>query len=75
MANNTGPVLAYVGRDSEVLFLSTMLDSSGIECSIDLPTRGEHGIREARLFVAPADVIAAAPLIAEFREHGMKSRG
>ena len=67
------PVLAYVGPDAEVLFLRTMLDSSGIACSIDLPTRGRHGVREARLFVARADVDAAASLVADFRQHGMKS--
>ena len=74
MADETRPLLAYLGPDSEVVFLSSMLESSGIECSIDLPTRGEHGIRQARLFVSQADAEAAAPIIAEFREHGVKSR-
>lgn len=75
MEDNNLPVLAYVGPDAEVLFLRTILDSSGIACSIDLPTRGRHGVREARLFVAQADVDAAAPIVADFREHGMKSSG
>jgi hypothetical protein len=67
------PVLAYVGPDAEVLFLQTLLDESGIKCSVDMPTRGEHGVREARLFVAQADVDAAAPLINDFRQNGVKS--
>lgn len=73
MDDKTLPVLAYVGPDAEVLFLQTLLGQSGITCSADMPTRGEHGVREARLFVAQADVDAAAPLIADFRQHGVKS--
>jgi hypothetical protein len=69
----TVPVLAYVGPDAEVLFLRTLLEESGITCSADMPTRGEHGVREARLFVAQADVDAAAPLIKDFRQNGVKS--
>jgi len=71
---NTVPVLAYVGPDAEVLFLRTLLEESGIACTADMPMRGEHGVREARLFVAPADVETAAPLIKDFRENGVKSR-
>jgi len=67
------PVLAYVGPDAEVMFLRTLLDESGIMCSVDMPTRGEHGVREARLFVAQADVEAAAPVINDFRQNGVKS--
>jgi len=73
MDDKATPLLVYTGPDAEVLFLQSMLDSSGIDCSIDMPTRGRQGIREARLFVAQADVDAAAPLIADFREHGAKS--
>ena len=73
MDDKTLPVLAYVGPDAEVLFLQTLLDESGIACSIDMPLRGEHGIRAARLFVAPADVDAAAPVVRDFRENGVKS--
>ena len=68
------PVLAYVGPDAEVLFLQTLLDESGITCSVDMPIRGENGVRQARLFVVQADVDAAVPLIADFRQNGAKSR-
>jgi len=74
LETKTVPVLAYVGPDAEVMFLRTWLEESGITCSVDMPTRGEHGVREARLFVAQADVDAAAPLINDFRQNGVKSR-
>jgi len=75
MEDNALKVLAYVGPDSEVLFLQTLLTDSDIECSVDIPFRHAaiFGVREARLFVAPADVDAAAPLIADFRQNGVKS--
>jgi hypothetical protein len=73
MEDQAVPVLAYVGPDAEVLFLQTLLDESGIKCSVDMPTRGRSGVREARLFVAQADVDAAAPLVADFRQNGVKS--
>ena len=66
-------VLAYVGPDSEVLFLQTLLSGAGIACSVDRPTRGYYMTREARLFVAKSDQEAAAPLIREFRDSGTKS--
>ncbi len=73
MEDKGRPVLAHVGPDAEVLVLRSLLDGSGIACSIDMPTRGRSGVREARLFVAQADVDAAAPLVADFRQQGMKS--
>ena len=73
MEDKAMPVLAYVGPDAEVIFLQTLLDESGITCSVDMPIRGENGVREARLFVAQADVDAAVPLIADFRQNGVKS--
>ena len=75
MPEESLPVLAYVGMQSEVLFLQTLLEGSGIDCSIDQPIHGSRGLatRESRLFVAQSDVKAAAPLIADFREHGAKS--
>lgn len=73
MADKAIPVLAYVGPDAEVLFLQTLLDESGIRCSVDMPTRGRSGVREARLFVAEADVAAATPIVADFRQNGLKS--
>ena len=73
MQEESLPVLAYVGMQSEVLFLQTLLEGSGITSSIDQPIPGRYANREARLFVARSDVEVAAPLIADFREHGAKS--
>lgn len=73
MEDKAIPVLAYVGPDAEVMFLQTLLDESGITCSVDMPIRGENGVRKARLFVAQADVDAAVPVIADFRQNGVKS--
>jgi hypothetical protein len=75
MEKESVPVLAYVGKQSEVLFLQTLLEGSGITCSIDQPIHGlrSFATRESRLFVAKSDAEAAAPLIADFREHGAKS--
>jgi hypothetical protein len=60
---------------SEVLFLQTLFEGSGITCSIDQPIPGVRSVasREARLFVEQSDMEAAAPLIADFRQHGAKS--
>ena len=69
----TQPVLAYSGPPVEVMFLKSLLESAGVDCSVDLPIWGENGVREARLFVAPTDVETAAPLVADFRENGTKS--
>lgn len=73
MEDNAIPVLAYVGPDAEVLFLQTLLDEAGIKCSIDMPTRGRSGVREARLFIVQGDVDAATPIVADFRQNGVKS--
>ena len=68
------PSLAYVGHHAEVAFLKSLLESAEIVCSVDLPVWGENGVRDARLFVAHADVEAAAQVIADFREHGTRSK-
>ena len=75
MQEESVPVLAYVGMQSEVLFLQTLLEGAGITCSTDQPIHGSRSFatRESRLFVAQSDVEAAAPLIADFREHAAKS--
>ena len=72
MADDTLAVLAYEGPDAEVLFLKTLLDGSDIVCSVDMPTRATYYMGKARLFVAQADAEAAAPLIADFRQNGVK---
>jgi hypothetical protein len=76
MEDRTLPALAYAGPAAEVMFLQTLLEQAGIDCSVDMPIAGLRGFaprRDARLFVAPADVEAAAPLIADFRQNGVKS--
>ena len=75
MQDDIVPVLAYEGMQSEVVFLQTMLEASGITCSIDQPIHGTRSFatRDSRLFVAQSDMDAAAPLIADFREQGAKS--
>jgi len=75
MEDNALPVLAYAGPDAEVLFLQTLLEQADIDCSVDMPIPGTRSLarREARLFVAQADVDAAAPIIADFRQNGVKS--
>jgi len=75
MESQTLPVLAYVGPDAEVLFLQSLLQDAGVVASIDMPIRGENGVRHARLFVEESDVEAAAPVVLDFRLHGMKSSG
>ena len=68
------PTLAYIGHQVEVAFLKSLLEGAGIACSVDLPVWGEHGIRDARLFVASTDSEAAAQLVADFRQHGTHSK-
>ena len=67
------PVLAYLGPESEVVFLQTLLESSGINSSIDRPNRGQNGVRPARLFIAQNDLEEARPLLQDFKENGTKS--
>ena len=71
---DTQPALAFVGRQAEVVFLKSLLESAGIDCSVDLPVWGESGVRDARLFVAAADLDAAAELVEDFRQHGTSSK-
>ena len=73
MVNRVEPTLVYSGHQGEVVFLKSLLEGAGIACSIDMPTWGENGIRDARVFVAHADVDAAAEVVADFRQHGRKS--
>ena len=68
------PTLAFVGHQVEVAFLKSRLEGAGIACSADLPVWGENGVRDARLFVAHTDKEAATELVADFRQHGTRSR-
>jgi len=67
------PALAFVGHHGEVAFLKSLLEGAGIACAVDLPVWGENGVRDARLFVARADLEAAGELVADFRQHGTHS--
>jgi hypothetical protein len=66
------PTLVFSGTYEEVLFLKTLLESAGIEASLDgLPHR--RIIVESRLFVRRADAEHASELVADFRKNGRRS--
>jgi len=73
MVDQVQPELVYIGHQGEVVFLKSLLEGAGIDCSIDIPVWGENGIRDARVFVAHADADAAASVVADFRQHGSRS--
>ena len=72
MSEDDVPVLVFSGTYEEVLFLKTLLESAGIESSVDgQPHR--RTIIESRLFVRRADAEHAGELVTDFRKNGRKS--
>jgi hypothetical protein len=66
------PVAIYSGEYTEVVFLKSLLEGSGIGATLVHLSVGE-GIAEWRVQVAQSDVEAALPLVEHFREHGTKT--
>ena len=65
--------LIFCGPYAEVLFLKTLIESAGIETSVDdLPQRGIH--IAPRLFVRQADAAHAAELVEDFRRNPHRTR-
>jgi hypothetical protein len=67
MSEDDVPVLVFSEPYEEVLFLKTLIESAGIETSLDaIPQRRYDA--ESRLFVRPTDAEHASELVAEFRK-------
>jgi hypothetical protein len=66
MGEDDVPVLVFSGPYEDVLFLKTLIESAGIETSLDaIPQRRHYA--ESRLFVRPADARDASEIVADFR--------
>ena len=72
MSADDVPVLVFSGTYEEALFLKTLIESAGIETSLDgQPHR--RTITASRLFVRRADAEHASEPIADFQKHGRRS--
>ena len=70
------PALIYIGSYGEVLFLQSLLESSGISAMMGTErfTGSLDGGDGYALFVARADVEVATPLIEDFRRQRRSER-
>ena len=68
MGDDDVPVEVFRGPYTEVVFLTTLIESAGIETSLDRTRAG------TRLFVRRADVAAARELVEHFEKHGQRTK-
>jgi hypothetical protein len=70
--NDEAPVRVYEGLYTEIVFLKTLLEGSGINTS--RPTRAGAIHRGTHcLFVSARDLKRAVELVEHFRQHGKKT--
>jgi len=66
------PALVFEGPYAEVLFLRSLLDSAGIEASLETSLHSRAGVGP-RLFVRRRDVVAAKEFVNHFRKNGKRT--
>ena len=69
-------VAVYFGKDTDSLFLKTLLEGSGIPASLRSFWMSDGvflGGNDIRVFVARRDVERALPLVEDFKNHGQNS--
>jgi len=68
------PVLVFSGPYAEVLFLKTLIESAGVETSLNGPPYfGGRLAVGSELYVRRADAEHASELIADFHKHGRRT--
>jgi pentatricopeptide repeat protein len=72
MTEDDVPVLVFEGPYAEALFLKTMLESAGIQTSLDDLTRGRV-VGEPTLYVRRGDFEHASELVDDFRKNGHRT--
>ena len=73
--SNDGPALVFSGPYAEVLFLKTLIESAGIETSLNGPPYfGGRLTVGSELYVRQADVQQASELIDHFLKNGRRTK-
>ena len=68
------PTVVFTGAETEVMFLKTLIESFGIETSLDGPEVRGSGIRwGCSLYVRQADAAYANRVVADFRVNGKRT--
>ena len=68
------PTVVFTGAETEVMFLKTLIESFGIETSLDGPEVRGSGIRwGCSLYVRRADAAHANHVVADFRANGKRT--
>jgi hypothetical protein len=74
MTNDDVPTVVFTGAETEVMFLKTLIESFGIETSLDGPEVRGSGIRwGCSLYVRRADAAHANRIVADFRAKGQRT--
>ena len=74
MSSDDVPTLVFAGPYEEALFLKTLIESAGIETSLDaLPVQGRMPI-ESKRYVRRADAERASDLVSDFRVNGHRTK-
>ena len=75
MTSDDVPTVVFTGAQTEVMFLKTLIESYGIETSLDGPEVRGSGIRwGCSLYVRQADAAYANRVVADFRTNGERKR-
>lgn len=74
MTRDDVPTVVFTGPYAEVDFLKSLIESAGIETSLDGPSVRGSGIQwGCNLYVRRADAARAAKVVADFRAKGRRS--
>jgi hypothetical protein len=74
MTRDDVPTVVFTGAYTEVMFLKTLIESSGIETSMDGPGVRGSGIQwGCTLYVRRADAARANEVVADFRANRQRT--
>ena len=74
MTSDDVPTVVFAGRYAEALFLKTLIESAGIETSLDGPAIRRGATSESKLYVRRADAEHASELVADFQSNGHRTK-
>jgi putative signal transducing protein len=71
MSADDVPEIVFEGQHAEVLFLKTLIESAGIETSLE--SSGSEGGTESVIYVRRVDVEHARELVEDFVKNGKRT--
>lgn len=74
MTSDDVPTVVFWEHYAEAMFLKTLIESAGIETSLDGPPIRRGAMAQSKLYVRQADSEHARELVADFQTNGHRTK-